>query len=164
MKIFDVSFNDYYHTAQISLKKTPFILYYLYNFTMWLCDRVPSIYLPRIKYTSPKGYKTDLRCWFGDTQQLFHIYICAKMFNLVEKHTKYIDIPLPYPYLKDLFPDNDKTEWDKDDDKFRQLSKELSRKHNSQFKELQKKMYYTEIQKDCNPQIKWYNSLNKEEL
>jgi hypothetical protein len=135
----------------VYLDEVPFILYYLGEMLMWICSKVPSIPLPKWPYKSEEGW-TTLRDWFGDTQDLFHLYICSKFTQFVWKHTEKKSIQLPYHTLKDLFPDDfredesEDDEWE-DEKHFVQLTKELDWECQKQFADLTKKMDYQKIKK-----------------
>jgi len=161
MRIFYVGFNDYYHTASIHLEKVPAGLYYLSEFVMWICVKIPSIPFPNfISWKSPEG-RMSMREWFGDLQQWFHVNVCTHMFYFVRRHTKSTIIPLPYHYLKKLFPEyfESSSEWDDDDRMFRQLTRELSWKNEDEFNEFSKKLDYEHIKRLCDVQVNWYNKL-----
>jgi len=154
MKIFNIGINNYYHTASIHLKEIPIGLYYLSNFVMWICDKVPDVPFPKfIPWKSPEGWMS-MSEWFGDTQQWFHANICTPMFYFSSKHTKSVIIPLPYEYLKELFPDyfSDDSDWDDEDIYYRELTRELSIINTNAFKQLQKKLDYKYVKQVCDNQ------------
>jgi hypothetical protein len=154
MKLFNIGTNNYYHTANVSLDEVPFTLYYLGEMIMWICSAIPSIPLPKWYYRSEDG-PTTLKEWFGDTQQLFHIYICTPITSFVWRHTKNTTIYLPYHYLQELFPDYFERGYDDDDEdkQYKELSGELSILHSYTFKQLQKKMNWEFIKKICDRQV-----------
>ena len=138
MKTYSVGINDYWHTGSIHLEEVPTGLYYLESMTMWICDHIPAIPLPKIKfkvrvrdgwdYTDNKDGWTDLNEWYSDIQQVFHIYICTWVTNFVWKHTKVVNIDLPYKFLQEKFPDKFidlEREWDEEDIEFRKRQKDF---------------------------------------
>lgn len=133
MKTFYIGYNNYWKTAHISFDTVPTGLYYLEMFVMWLCSKIPSIPLPNIKiklkysdddidFTENNDGRTTLKEWYGDTQQLFHLYICSPVFYFVNKHTKSIGIDFPYDFLKEQFPaefGEDDFDYDEDEMEFK---------------------------------------------
>ena len=106
---------------------------------MWICSLIPSIPLPpmkfKLKYQDDYSWTenddgwTTLREWFGDTQQIFHTYICTPTTNFVWKHTKRVSINLPYEFLNERFPKEFKdleSEWDEEDQEFRTKTKQIA--------------------------------------
>jgi len=116
MKTFSVGTNNYWHTASIILDEVPAPLYYLSRFTEFICDIIPPIPLPpipiKLKHKSDYDWTdnndgwSNLKDWYGDTQQLFHLYVCTLVHNIVWKYTKSISINLPYQFLRERFPDD----------------------------------------------------------
>lgn len=128
MKTYYIGYNHYWKTAGISFDTVPTGLYYLYNFVEFICSKFPEFDLPNIKFklkdkesydwTDNKDGWTTLRDWFGDTQALFHSYICEPLFQFTNKHTKFVWIDFPYKFLKEKFPDEfgeDDSEYDEDE-------------------------------------------------
>jgi hypothetical protein len=75
--------------------------------------------LPSIKFT-PKGEtrKYSLREWFGDIQQVWHVFVCVSIFNWCQTKIKTTAVKLPYFYLKERFPDSFGTEIEGLDERF----------------------------------------------
>lgn len=155
MKQYSIGVNNYWHTASIILDDVPVGLHFLETVVIWICDKLPYIPLPKIKFrlkesdacemTINKDGMTNLNEWFGDTQQLFHIFICSPVTDFVNKCTKTIMINLPYNFLRELFPDSFK-EWEYDFDvediTHMQKTKELAELLDVQFRDLYKKLNY----------------------
>jgi len=161
MKTFNIGTNNYYHVAHVSLDEVPFVLFYLGELMMWFCSKVPDIPLPNWPYKSEDGW-TTLRDWYGDTQQLFHIYICEPFTRIVWKHTKTKRIDLPYQYLQKLFPDSFEEPYTFEEDQdFIDLTEEWAILQTHSFKHLQKKLNYKHIKKVCTEQMVWYDDLRK---
>ena len=129
---------------------------------MWICGIFPEIPLLKIKFKlkNPDDYDcttnedgwTDLNEWFGDTQSLFHIYICTPVTEYVWKRTKFRSINLPYGFAKGMFP-NEFREVEKDygywDDKldieFRKKTKRISDWTDKQFREVYQRLDHNYI-------------------
>jgi hypothetical protein len=140
MRTFSIGVNNYWHTASIVLDEVPAPLYYLERFIEFICDIIPPIPLPPIpiklsdKYdadwTDNKDGRTNLKDWYGDIQQLFHLYVCTNAHNLVWKYTESTVINLPYQFLKERFPDSfvdlEDEYTDDDDIEFRKETKKLA--------------------------------------
>ena len=160
MKTYYIGTNNYWHTASISFDEVPTILYYLENIVSWICSIFPEIPLPKIKFKlkynddwcwSPNedGW-TTLRDWFGDTQALFHIYVCTPVHNLAEKYTKTIMINLPYNFVKEKFPIDFKekeytSEWGEDENEFREKTKKLANWTDDLFRDVYRKLDFEYI-------------------
>jgi len=155
MKLYRIGTNNYWHTASIILDDVPAGILFLENVVMWICDKIPYIPLPKLKFrlkerdawdmTENKDGRTDLNEWFGDTQQLFHIYVCTPVTDLVNKHRKSTMINLPYNFLKERFPSAFKEiDYDFDDDDIihMQKTKALAEWLDVQFRELYSKLNY----------------------
>jgi len=156
MKIWYVSANNYWFSASLHLEKVPIGLYYIERIVTWACSITPDIPLPKIKFKvkdksnweymdSNDGW-TTLQDWFGDTQNLFHSYVCTPIHNFVWKHTKVIHIDLPYHFLKEKFPvefERDlETEWDDEDREFRVRAEILATYSDKQFRDVYKTLNY----------------------
>ena len=138
MKTYHINCNDYYRSATLVLCETPTILYFLTVFVQYVCSFFPSIPLPKLYYRSSSG-PTTLRNWFGDTQQLFHCYVCTPLSSLLRQHTKFVSIDLPYKFAKERFPTEFKDfefEWDEDDRKFIKKARKLDERSYHYFKEV----------------------------
>jgi hypothetical protein len=158
MKLYNIGSNNYWHTASIFLDDVPVGLHFLENVVSYICDIIPYIPLPKIKFrlkdkeawdiTENKDGRTDLNEWCGDMQQLFHIYICSPISDFVFRHTKHTAINLPYSFLKELFPDSFKEqdyEFDPEDTEHMQKTKELADWLDVQFRNLYKKLNHNYI-------------------
>jgi len=139
VKTYYIGSNNYWYTASLILEDVPTGLYYLELIIMWICSLIPSIPLPpmkfKLKYQDDYSWTenddgwTTLREWFGDTQQIFHTYICTPTTNFVWKHTKRVSINLPYEFLNERFPKEFKdleSEWDEEDQEFRTKTKQIA--------------------------------------
>jgi len=162
LKLYSVGINNYWHTASLHLEEVPAGLHFLKELTMWICGIFPEIPLLKIKFKlkNPDDYDcttnedgwTDLNEWFGDTQSLFHIYICTPVTEYVWKRTKFRSINLPYGFAKGMFP-NEFREVEKDygywDDKldieFRKKTKKISDWTDKQFREVYQRLDHNYI-------------------
>lgn len=125
MKLYSVGINNYWHTASLHLEEVSAGLHFLQEFTMWICGIFPEIPLPKIKFRlkNPDDYDftdnndgwTNLNEWFGDTQSLFHLYICETVSKYVWRRTKFRSVNLPYEFAKEIFP-KEFSEMEKDSD------------------------------------------------
>lgn len=160
MRHYSIGVNNYWRTASIHLEETPFCLFYLQRFVEWCCDKCPEIPLPPVKFKirdpelrnefrKTNGW-TDFREWFGDTQQLFHLFVCDNMFQFTRKHTKSVVINLPYNYLKELFPkvfefEEELGYYDEDDNALIAKNKRITDWTDQQFRELLPKLSWKYI-------------------
>ena len=155
MKLYRIGINNYWRTACVILDDVPVGLYFLENTVMWVCDKIPFIPLPKLKFrlkdkdawdmTENGDGRTDLQYWFGDTQQLFHIYCCNPVTDFVNKHAKSTTINLPYNFLKAQFPDlfkEDDYDYDEEDIVHMQKTNQLADWLDVQFRELYGKLNY----------------------
>ena len=162
LKLYSVGINNYWHTASLHLEEVPAGLRFLMELTMWICDIFPSIPLPKIKFRlkNPVDYDctpnndgwTNLNEWFGDTQSLFHLYICEKVSRYVWRRTKFQSISIPYEFAKERFPkefreiDEDYDYWsDKLDIEFRKKTKRISDFVDAQFRDVYSKLDHNYI-------------------
>lgn len=111
MKRWYVGTNNYWYTASIGLEEAPWYIFALETAAQWTFDKIPSITLPPIKKKlSEEDAKfhgesyTTWKDWWGDTQQLFHVYVCAPVVAYCYSRIKDISISLPYTYIKEIFP------------------------------------------------------------
>jgi len=159
MQIYHIGTNNYWRSASIILDDVPAGLYFLENIVTWICDKVPYIPLPKLKFrlkerdawdmTENNDGRTDLNEWFGDTQQLFHVYVCSPVTDFVNKHTKSTVINLPYNFLKERFPDSFEEpdyEFDDEDIAHMQKTKQLADWLDVQFRDLYRKLNCNYIQ------------------
>lgn len=111
-----VGFNDYWFTASIHLEETPMGLCFLEWLVGWICHSIPAIKLPKIRFRlkdknewdwaeSNDGW-TDLREWYGDLSQLWHIFVCVPVNNLAWKRTETKVIDLPFNFAREKFPNS----------------------------------------------------------
>ena len=153
MKTYYIGSNNYWYTASLILEDVPTGLYYLELITMWICSHIPSISLPPMKfklkyqddldYIDNKDGWTTLKDWFGDTQQIFHTYICTPTTNFVWKHTKRVSINFPYEFLRERFPKEFaglESEWDGEDQKFRTKTKRIADWVDALFRDVYRKL------------------------
>jgi hypothetical protein len=163
MQTYFIGKNNYWRTASLILEEVPAGLYYLNSLTTWICDIFPEILLPKLRFrlrskgdwdwTSNRDGWTTLREWFGDTQALFHLWVCTPMFNFTQKHTKSISINLPYNFLKELFPDEFKLDeddlnyWCEDDVEHRQRIEETAKWVDGLFRIVYKKLNHDYMSK-----------------
>lgn len=114
MRRWSIGRNNIYFDASIYLEDAPWYVFLLDDLVNQTCGYFPPIPLPKIKFT-PKDEteKYTLRDWYGDTQQLFHAFVCAPITEWCYKKTKMELIGLPYFFLKEKFPSED---WEEDSD------------------------------------------------
>jgi len=162
MKSFNIGTNNYWYTASVILDDVPAPLYYLARITEFICDHIPSIPLPQIPiklkdkdtydWTDNNDGRTNLKEWYGDIQQLFHLYVCTPVHHLVWKHTKSISIDLPYDFLKERFPDEfrnmDVEYTDEEDIEFRMKTKKLADQAYNEFLSVFDKLNYEHKKSD----------------
>ena len=104
MKRWSIGINNFYYTSSIILDEAPWYVFALENFVQEICSWIPEITLPKIKITR-EGEKTNLRVWYGNTESLFHCFICEPITQWCFKKTKSNMFEFPYMLLKEKYPD-----------------------------------------------------------
>ncbi len=112
MKRWGVARNDYYCTGAVYLDEAPWYVFVIEGMAERLCGVFPAIPLPKIKFC-PKGETEQYtwKDWYGDTQQIFHVWVCEPITSWCDKRTKTDYVEVPYFYLKGKFPQA----WDGED-------------------------------------------------
>jgi len=160
MRNWYVGFNNWWFIGGIHLTKTPMILCFLEWLVSLVCYAMPSIPLPRIKFRlknkddwnlieNNRGW-TDLKEWYGDIGQLWHLFVCIPVINLVGRHTKSVNIDLPYEFLKEKFPEEYTdygSEYDEEENIERFKNKVIANNVNDQFKDVYVKLNFGYIKK-----------------
>jgi len=161
MKNWYVGINDYWFSASLIMSEVPVVLHYLEHVVSWICSIIPDIPLPKIRfklkdkssweYTDNSDGWITMKDWFGDTQQVFHCYVCTPVHNFVRKHTKSVYIEMPYNFLKEKFPAEFKkdleSEWDDEDIKFRIKTKRLADWSDIYFRKVYRTLNFEYIKK-----------------
>jgi len=124
MRRWFIGVNDIYYTSHINLEEASWYIFAIEKAIMMICDIVPGISLPRIKIKRD-GEGTNLRKWYGDTQQVFYAFVCDLVFQWCQRRIKSEFISLPFFFLKDRFPDEFKDCNYEDSVKDRKLHSEL---------------------------------------
>jgi len=120
MKSWAYGINNYYKTASISLETAPWHIFAIENIAEFICDIIPPIPLPNIKFRLRdkdsiefnQSEWTTVREWYGDLSQLFHSVIHMPIFNFCwdRIESKYIEVD--YDKLKEMFYKKDKEFFD----------------------------------------------------
>jgi len=124
MRRWYIGINDHYYTSHICLEEASWYIFALENSIMTICDYAPRIPFPKIKIKRDEE-ETNLKDWYGDTQQVFHAFVCDSVFQWCQKRIKNTDISLPFFYLKTKFPDEFKDCSYEDSVKVRKFHSEL---------------------------------------
>lgn len=160
MRRWYVGFNNYWFTASIFLEETPIGLVFLEWLSMRICDSIPSIKLPRIKFrlkdkkdwdfTDNNDGWTNLRDWYGDISQVWHLFICIPVIDLVFKYTKTGIIDLPFNFAREKFPNEYiDTDYDEDDINVNR-NRITANKLDKEFKDVYYKLNYDYLRKRRN--------------
>ena len=120
MRNWTYGINSYYRTAHISLETAPLIIFAIERVSEFMCDIIPPIPLPDIKFRLKdkdsikfnQSEWTTVREWYGDLSQLFHSVIHMPIFNFCwdRIESKYIEVD--YDKLKEMFYEEDKEFFD----------------------------------------------------
>ena len=124
MRRWFIGVNDIYYTSYVDLEEAPWYIFAIDNAIMVICDIIPGISLPRIKIKWD-GEDTNLREWYGDTQQVFHAFVCDPIFQWCQRRIKSEFVSLPFFFLKNMFPEEFKDCDYEDSVKGRKLHSEL---------------------------------------
>lgn len=153
MRRWYVGFNDYWFTVSIYLEETPMGLCFLDWLVSWICYFIPAIKLPKIKFRlknkeewdwidSGDGW-TDLREWYGDTDQLWHVFVCMPINDLTWRRTETKIIDLPFNFAREKFPndyiESDYDDWDEDQAEI-EKNRESAEQLYKEFKEVYNKL------------------------
>lgn len=142
MRRWSVGGNNYWFTSKIFLDTAPWYIFAIEYIIQIICDYFPRIPFPKIKIKRD-GEETDLRSWYGTTQDLFHIHICTPISNWCFSKTKLETLSFPYNMLKELFPESfiDESIWDSEEDMIEiEKNKKYSNKLEIEFKKVYKKL------------------------
>jgi len=120
MKSWNYGINNYYKTASISLETAPWHIFAIEKIAEFICDNVPPIPLPDIKFRLRdkdsiefnKSEWTTLNEWYGDLSQLFHSVIHVPIFDFCQDRIKAKNIKIDYEKLKEMFYEENKKFWD----------------------------------------------------
>jgi len=112
MTRWSIAQNDYYFTSFIVLENAPWYIFLLQTCIQHICSWFPRIPLPPKKIIRD-GHEYTARDYYGTTQDLFHVYVCAPIFCWCDDRIKTEFIDFPYQLLEDKFP-----EYFKSDDLF----------------------------------------------
>jgi len=120
MKNWTYGINNYYKTASISLETASWIIFAIENIAEFICDIIPPIPLPNIKFRLKdkdsiefnQSEWTTVKEWYGDLSQLFHGVIHIPIFNFYYDRIKIKHIEMDYDELKEMFYEEDKEFWD----------------------------------------------------
>jgi len=120
MKNWSYGINNYYKTASISLETAPWHIFVIETITEFICDIIPPISLPNIKFRLRdkdsiefnQSEWTTVKEWYGDLKQLFHSVIHIPISNFCWDRIvkKYIEVD--YDKLKEMFYKKDKEFFD----------------------------------------------------
>lgn len=120
MKSWSYGINNFHKTASISLETAPWHIFAIERIAEFICDNVPPIPLPNIKFRLKdkdsikwnQSEWTTVREWYGDLRSLFcsKIHIPILTFCLDRIETKRIEID--HDKLKEMFYKEDKKFFD----------------------------------------------------
>jgi hypothetical protein len=112
MRIIDYGINSYLKKCSLHIDFVPFWLVILENFFTFICAYlVPSIPLPKIKIIR-EDEKTTVKEYYGDLQQVFHLYVHNPIYEYCCRRTDSKSIELDYETARKVFYDKDKKFWD----------------------------------------------------
>ena len=132
MKRWSIGANNYYFSASIYLEEAPWYIFMIEYSIQYICHYFPRIQLPNIKIIRDNEEYT-LRSYYGTTGDLFHIYICTKIFNWCYDRIKLKTFEFPFEMLKNEFPDLFKDAYEYFDEKEVKDNLEYSMKIKEEF-------------------------------
>jgi len=112
MRKIDYAINSYYKKCSLHIDFASLWIFTLEKIIDFICGYlIPSIPLPKIKIIR-EGEKTTLKEYYGDLQQVFHLYMHDPVFEYCcsRMDSKYIE--LNYETARKVFYDKDKKFWD----------------------------------------------------
>jgi len=77
--------------VNLALEEGSWWSWWLEDAICWLCDHFPAIPLPPVPMKDDDGNPTDWSDWYGDTQQLFHLYVCSPICQFCWDHQKDVE-------------------------------------------------------------------------
>ena len=113
--------NSYHRTAHISLETAPWIIFAIEKVSEFICDIIPPIPLPNIKFRLRDKFSiecnddqewTTVKEWYGDLSQLFHSVIHVPIFDFCHDRTETKHIEFDYDKLKEIFYKEDREFFD----------------------------------------------------
>ena len=121
MRNWTYGINSYYRTAHISLETAPLIIFAIERVSEFMCDIIPPIPLPDIKFRLRDKFSiecndgqewTTIGEWYGDLNQLFHSVIHVPIFDFCHDRIKTKYIKIDYDNLKKIFYKEDREFFD----------------------------------------------------
>ena len=111
MKSWSYGINNYYKTASISLETAPWHIFAIETITEIICDVIPPIPLPNIKFRLKDEESiwhngsewTTINEWYGDLCQLFHGVIHIPISDFCWDRIEIKRIEMDYDELKKMF-------------------------------------------------------------
>jgi len=123
MKSWSYGVNSIYKTASLHLEEASWWVFAADRLAEFICDRIPSIPLPRIKMRLKdrcdielnEGNKwTTLRDWYGDLSQAFHCLVHLPVFHYCQKKINCKYMEADFNKAREMFYKEDKEFWDKE--------------------------------------------------
>jgi len=114
--------NSHHHTASVYLEKAHWWVFALERLVDAVCGKFPEIRLPHIKMKLRDPDDVEMEGkeytywdeWWGDTQQVFCVYVHHPVLHYCWRKTKTRDIEIDFERLKSMFYDEDKDFWDEE--------------------------------------------------
>jgi hypothetical protein len=162
MRRWFIGSNNFYFTSGIYLEDGPWYVYAIETSISWICSYFPRIPLPKIKIIRDKE-ETNLKEYYGDTRDLFHIFVCDPITNWCFKKIDMIHFDHPYEMLKKEFPKEfeNPDELYEDDDEEDKLEREDNLKYSKLVGE-EFKLTYNKLQKIADVRMKKIYDKDKE--
>ena len=133
MKDWHYGINSYKKTGHIHIQTGSWYYFALDYVTETICGYIPAIPLPKIPFKlrdklsieiNDNKKWTNLNDWYGDISSLFCCLVHNYVLHFCDKHMNHKTIEVEYNKLKELFYEEDKEIWDREEEIDEELRKE----------------------------------------
>jgi hypothetical protein len=95
--------NCFHHSGGVLLEEAPWYIFAIREGSLWVCEHIPSIPLPRIPMKDSDGEDTTLRDCFGELNQLWHFYVDMPLYGWADSKVKTTWVETGYDAARELF-------------------------------------------------------------
>ena len=107
MRRWGIASNCIYRKASLHMEEGHWGYFLLDEVVGRICGKVPAWpKLPSWPSFWMEGEWTNPRDWWGDPHQLFHLYVCTRVFEWTQEHLKHYDFNLDYDEVEDQIGDD----------------------------------------------------------